>query len=55
MTENQVDIVLEILNNRGIETYGEAIYGIAEDEESFTICIDDNQMKIKKKVVSKYD
>lgn len=48
MTENQKDKVLEILKSRGIETNEDVIYGIGEDDEKFVVCIDTNQMIIKK-------
>ena len=53
MTEKQktsVERVLETLESRGIETSEEAIYAINEDDGCFVICIDDNQMVIKKRI-----
>lgn len=50
MTENQKDKVLEILKIRGIETNEDVIYSMEEDDDKFVVCIDTNQMVIKKKV-----
>ena len=46
--EEQRNKVLEILKNRGIETYEDVIYSVDEDDKRFIVCIDTNQMIINK-------
>ena len=48
MLEEQRNKVLEILKNRGIETYEDVIYSVDEDDKRFIVCIDTNQMIINK-------
>ena len=51
--EEQRDKVLEILKNRGIETYEDVIYSVDEDDKRFIVCIDTNQMIINKRKTTK--
>ena len=52
--KTKVESVLETLESRGVETSEAAIYSIDEDDDSFIVCIDDDQMIIKKRTKWEY-